>query len=146
MLNSLLRPCSPHCRCDSAKRKSRAPENHTTRHSSCSVSTFTCLCSPPAISAYKGMGDLKVSAKWMPFPLNTYIAMPGSASPAHSPRGTKSPFTSSLFSAGTSLSLPQTPKIMRSIPFALMSKAAGAFIWASTTKPILNYPSHCFQN
>lgn len=54
MLNSLLTACSPHSRCDSAKRKSRTPETHTTRHSSCSVLTLTHLYSPTATPVHKG--------------------------------------------------------------------------------------------
>lgn len=81
----------------------------------------------------------------MPLPLNISIAMPGSASPAHSALGTKVPFTPSLFSVGTSLFLSQTPRTMMRISFALMSKTAGTFIWASTTKTILNYPLTLFS-
>lgn len=51
MLSSLLTACSPCSRCDTAKKKSRAPENHTT---SCSILAFPYLSSPTATLAHKG--------------------------------------------------------------------------------------------
>lgn len=106
MLDSLLIACfhPPPLDVTLSERNSRAPENHTAGHSTCSGLILTCqkgstvcLSSLPAPPAHTGQRGPQ-GAKRMPLQPNTYGATPGSAPPAFDVLRTNTPFKQSLFS------------------------------------------------